>query len=85
MDNVEGKDVIDIGCGSGVYAEWFMKESVNHLTCTDISEEMIALVKDTFGNQISAYAQDISKGLPAESDNSADVLFVPWYCITLRI
>ncbi|WP_028024193.1 class I SAM-dependent DNA methyltransferase [Enterovibrio calviensis] len=77
LDCVKGKDVIDIGCGPGAYAEWFLQQSVKSLVCTDLSEEMVALVKDRFGDQVRAYTQDISKGLPSESDNSADVIVCP--------
>lgn len=77
LDNVKGKDVVDMGCGSGIYAEWFIKHSVNSLKCMDISEDMVSLVKDTFGAQVHAYTQDISQGLPLESDNSADVIICP--------
>ncbi|MDD1796052.1 class I SAM-dependent methyltransferase [Enterovibrio sp. ZSDZ42] len=77
LDCVKGKNVIDIGCGPGAYAEWFLQQSVKSLVCTDLSEEMVALVNNRFGDQMRAYTQDISLGLPLESDESADVIVCP--------
>ena len=77
LDNVSGMDVIDMGCGSGIYAEWFIDHKVNHLTCLDISEEMVSLVSEKFGSRVKTYSQDVSKGLPLEPDNSADVIICP--------
>ncbi|ANW26827.1 SAM-dependent methyltransferase [Vibrio coralliilyticus] len=77
LDDLSGADVVDMGCGSGVYAEWFIGQSVKHLTCVDASSDMIDLVQTKLGNQVSAYVQDIAKGLPKESDSSADVIVCP--------
>lgn len=77
LDNVEGKDVIDMGCGPGAYAEWFIQQSVNQLTCTDLSDEMVSLVKDKYGSKVRAYVQDIAAGLPLEKNDSADIIVCP--------
>lgn len=77
LDNVSGKDVLDIGCGSGEYADWFEQHAVKQLTCVDVSEEMISMVKDKLGPSVTAYTHDISAGLPRELDNSADIIICP--------
>lgn len=77
LDNIEGKDVIDMGCGSGAYAEWFIQQSVNQLTCTDLSNEMVSLVKDKYDSKVRAYVQDIFVGLPLEKNDSADIIVCP--------
>ncbi|EGQ9459060.1 TPA: class I SAM-dependent methyltransferase [Vibrio parahaemolyticus] len=77
LGDLQGKDVIDMGCGPGEYAQWLLEQSVGRLTCTDISEEMIALVKNKFGSNVHAYCQNLSRGLPLEKDNSADVIVCP--------
>ncbi|HCG5924814.1 TPA: class I SAM-dependent methyltransferase [Vibrio parahaemolyticus] len=77
LGDLQGKDVIDMGCGPGEYAQWLLEQSVGRLTCTDISEEMIALVKSKFGSNVHAYCQNLSQGLPLEKDNSADVIVCP--------
>lgn len=77
LDSVKGKNVIDMGCGPGAYAEWFIEQSVNQLTCTDLSDDMVSLVKNKYGSKVHAYTQDISAGLPLERDDSADVIVCP--------
>ncbi|PGL69630.1 class I SAM-dependent methyltransferase [Bacillus sp. AFS055030] len=36
-----GKDVVDIGCGGGIYSKALTKLKVNHVTAVDFSEEML--------------------------------------------
>ncbi|WP_375749117.1 class I SAM-dependent methyltransferase [Vibrio sp. HN007] len=77
LDDVKNKDVLDMGCGSGIYADWFTRNAAKKVTCLDRSPEMVALVKENHGEKVHAYVQDISEGLPVESDNSADVIICP--------
>ncbi|MDG3086457.1 class I SAM-dependent methyltransferase [Vibrio hannami] len=77
LDDVKGKNVIDMGCGSGIYASWLLEQSANKVTCLDLSANMVALTKESLGNNVEAYVQDISEGLPKESDSSADVVICP--------
>ncbi len=77
LDDLKGLDVLDLGCGSGEYAEWILNQSVNKLTCLDVSHEMIAIVNQRFPNQVHAYQADLANGLPKEVDQSADVIICP--------
>tara|TARA_Y100001956_G_scaffold21591_1_gene21139 strand:- start:6233 stop:6925 length:693 start_codon:yes stop_codon:yes gene_type:complete len=77
LDDVAGKDVIDMGCGPGEYVSWFLEHSVNQLTCTDLSHEMISLVQEKHGERVNAYVQDIALGLPREPNESADLIVCP--------
>ncbi|MEE6451162.1 class I SAM-dependent methyltransferase [Gottfriedia acidiceleris] len=36
-----GKDVVDLGCGGGIYSKALSKLKVNHVTAVDFSEEML--------------------------------------------
>ncbi len=49
LDDLSGKDVLDLGCGSGVYAEFLIKQGLSNITCIDASEEMIELVRNKLG------------------------------------
>ncbi|MDC5821808.1 class I SAM-dependent methyltransferase [Vibrio europaeus] len=77
LGDVKGKAVVDMGCGSGIYAQWFLEHGVSNLTCVDLSAEMIDLVKSEYGNRLTAYVQDLSKGLPNEASSSADIIVCP--------
>ncbi|MGF1739981.1 class I SAM-dependent methyltransferase [Vibrio profundum] len=75
-------NVIDLGCGSGVYAQYLLAQGAAKVTCVDSSEEMIQLVarkteKIGVNDKSVAYAQDVSKGLPNEADASADLVISP--------
>ena len=70
-------NVLDLGCGPGIYAEYLLSQGVNSLTCLDRSEAMIEIVKSKFGEEVSAYVQDLSLGLPEEASNSMDVIISP--------
>ncbi|MEX0337303.1 class I SAM-dependent methyltransferase [Vibrio tubiashii] len=77
LGDVKGKAVVDMGCGSGIYAQWFLEQGVSSLSCVDLSAEMIDLVKSEYGDRLTAYVQDLSKGLPNEASNSADIIVCP--------
>ncbi|SMY35400.1 class I SAM-dependent methyltransferase [Photobacterium andalusiense] len=74
--------VVDLGCGSGVYAQYLLAQGAAKVTCVDYAEEMIQLVARKaelagVSNKVDAYAQDLSVGLPNEIDASADMVISP--------
>lgn len=77
IGDVSECDVIDLGCGSGVYADYLIKGGASKLTCIDYSPEMVEIVKRKFGERINAYAQDASIGLIKEESESADLIISP--------
>lgn len=42
----EKTSLLDLGCGSGYYAEILCKQGIRHITCVDISARMLAQIKD---------------------------------------
>lgn len=46
MDPLEGKTVLDIGCGSGPYLAEALKRGASHVVGVDLSEEMIRLARE---------------------------------------
>ena len=77
IGNIEGLDVIDLGCGSGIYAEYLISQEAKSLTCIDISEQMVEIVRSKLGASVKAYAQDLSLGLPQQTSGSADIIVCP--------
>ena len=73
---MQGKHVLDLGCGPGVYCQHFLEQGAS-VTATDISSEMVELVKKLYGNQVQVYVQNLQKSLPSEADNSADLIVCP--------
>lgn len=72
-----GLKVLDLGCGSGEYAQYLLEQGAEKVTCIDASREMITIVKNKLGERVSAYQQDLSKGVPDEKSHSADVIICP--------
>lgn len=77
IGDVNALDIIDLGCGTGVYAEYLISKGAGKLTCIDYSQEMVNMVQRKFGERITAYAQDASIGLVKEESESADLIISP--------
>jgi len=77
LDDVLGLDILDLGCGSGVYAEFLLKHGASSVTCIDSSEKMIEIVNNKLGDRVLSYFQDLSIGLPQEKSNSIDLIICP--------
>ena len=77
LTSLEGSSVLDLGCGSGIYANYLLQNGVSSITCIDSSKEMINIVKENLGSKVKAYTQDLSLGLPNEKERSADVIICP--------
>ncbi|WP_198597599.1 class I SAM-dependent DNA methyltransferase [Enterovibrio norvegicus] len=77
LDNLTGKNVLDLGCGSGVYAQFLLDSGAAEVTCIDASQAMIDIVSRKFSDRVTAYAQDLSQGVPQEASDSKDVIICP--------
>lgn len=77
LGDIQGTDVLDLGCGSGVYAEYFLTQQASSVTCIDMSEKMIEIVRSKLANSVKAYSQDLSVGLPVERSESVDIIVCP--------
>lgn len=76
VPELSGKTVLDMGCGSGEYAE-ILASQCEHLTAVDRSPEMVAITRERLGNRIHCYVQDLDNGLPREADSSFDIVLCP--------
>lgn len=77
IGDINGLDILDLGCGSGVYADFLIERGAKNITCLDASESMVELVRNKLGDRVRAYTQDLTLGLPQEKSNSADVIICP--------
>ncbi|MCL1036162.1 class I SAM-dependent methyltransferase [Shewanella submarina] len=79
IGDVRGRRVLDLGAGSGVYAEYFLQSGVSELTCIDSSPQMLALLKQKVARlgaeaRVHTYAHDLSLGLKGEADAGYDLV-----------
>jgi SAM-dependent methyltransferase len=73
--DVKGRDVLDAGCGPGVYAEELVKRGAR-VIAGDISQRMCELAASRLGNTARVIKLDLSALLPFE-DAAFDVVNAP--------
>lgn len=76
LPELQGKRVIDLGCGPGEYAAYLTAQGAT-VTAVDSSPEMISLVQQKLGNSVHAYVQDLAMGVSDEADRSFDLAVSP--------
>ncbi|KAF7771267.1 hypothetical protein PCIT_a4339 [Pseudoalteromonas citrea] len=77
MGDMTNLNVLDLGCGSGIYAQYLLEKGASRVTCIDASVDMVTLVNTLLGNKVHAYQQDLTLGLPNEKTDSVDVVVCP--------
>ena len=63
--SLDGKDVIDAGCGSGAQAEWLLSQGAR-VTGFDLSPGMVAEAERRCGGRARFFVADLSEPLPVE-------------------
>lgn len=76
IGDVNNKQVLDLGCGPGAYAEHFAQAGAC-VTAVDLAEEMVAITKERVSDNVTCYVQDLEKGLPREQDDTFDLVVCP--------
>ena len=74
LPELQGKSVLDLGCGPGEYFEFFLNEKCSHITAVDVSQSMIKIVKERYGTNINSYKQNLNMGIPKEKDSIFDLV-----------
>ncbi len=74
LPELQGKFVLDLGCGPGEYFEFFLNEKCSHITAIDESQSMIKIVKERYGANINSYKQNLNMGIPKEKDSIYDLV-----------
>lgn len=73
---VQGRRVLDIGCGPGLYAAWLIEHGAQ-VTGFDISSEMVELARQRLGDRATFYQHDLSQPLTFAADASFDIAIAP--------
>lgn len=76
LPSLDGLTVLDMGCGSGIYAKELLKIGAC-VTAIDSSSEMVDIVKSDLGEKLKVYVQDLDNGLPLEKSNTFDLVISP--------
>jgi len=73
LPKVKGRQVLDAGCGPGLYAELLLEKGAT-VTAIDISPKMIDLTKQRLGKRASIRLANLEEPLDFLSDKSIDVI-----------
>ena len=73
LPDVQGKHVLDAGCGPGVYVEWLANRGAEVLGF-DISDKMVRLAKQRVGTRAQVWRADLGKPLDFLADASFDIV-----------
>jgi SAM-dependent methyltransferase len=70
---VEGRRVLDAGCGPGVYAEWLVERGAE-VVGLDVSPTMIWLAQERLRGRARLIQADLGRGLDGLADGSFDLV-----------
>ncbi len=76
MPEVEGKRVLDAGCGPGVYSEWLIERGAE-VVAVDASPKMVELAKRRLGSVTDVRQANLSKPLTFLDSSSFDIVLSP--------
>ncbi|MBY6185874.1 methyltransferase domain-containing protein [Marinobacter hydrocarbonoclasticus] len=78
MSDLTGKNVLDLGCGSGEYVAELLARGAR-VTALDLAAPMVELVQQRFVGdaRVHCYQQDLALGLPLEQDGQYDLVLSP--------
>jgi len=73
LPDVEGKRVLDAGCGPGVYAEWLVEHGAE-VVAVDASPKMIGHARERLGDSVELRLHDLRQPLGFMGDYSVDLV-----------
>jgi ubiquinone/menaquinone biosynthesis C-methylase UbiE len=84
LPNVQGLQVLDAGCGSGIYTEWLLKHGAQVVAC-DVTPRMVEIAKQridrTFpevtDTQFEIHRADLTQPLTFTTDARFDLVLCP--------
>ncbi|NJM90603.1 MAG: class I SAM-dependent methyltransferase [Hydrococcus sp. RU_2_2] len=84
LPNVQGLQVLDAGCGSGIYTEWLLKHGAQVVAC-DVTPRMVEIAKqrinhafpEVMGKQFEIHRADLTQPLTFTADARFDLVLCP--------
>jgi len=72
-EKLDGMHVVDAGCGSGFYSEYFMRKGAA-VTAFDASRKMLDHTRKRCGEKVKCVLADLSKPLDGIKDGTIDII-----------
>ncbi|MEL6139710.1 MAG: class I SAM-dependent methyltransferase [Cyanobacteria bacterium J06628_6] len=76
LSSLKGTAVLDVGCGSGWYTEYFLGQGAS-VTAFDLNEDFVQLTRQRVGNATRVLQADLSQPLSFAADRAFDVVVAP--------
>ncbi|UCD91670.1 MAG: methyltransferase domain-containing protein [Methanobacteriota archaeon] len=76
LPEIEGKRVLDAGCGPGIYSEWLTSHGAQ-VVAIDVSPKMLELARQRLPNSVEIRLADLDKPLDFLEDESFDIVLCP--------
>lgn len=76
LPDVNGKHVLDAGCGPGVYSEWLVAHG-GIVLALDANEKMVALARQRLGEKVQVLQANLETPLDFLVDASFDIIVCP--------
>ena len=76
LPDVDGKHVLDAGCGPGVYSEWLVAHG-GIVVAIDANEKMVALARQRLGEKVQVLQANLEVPLDFLVDASFDIIVCP--------
>jgi len=74
---VDGLDVLDVGCGPGLYAEQLIAGGARRVVGVDASGEMVRLARQRVRGPVVFYYQDLQRPMSWAADGMFDAAVMP--------
>jgi len=73
LSDVDGKRVLDAGCGSGTYSEWLVEQGAE-VVGFDASPRMLEHARERLGDSVDLRLHDMTESLDFLGDGSLDIV-----------
>ncbi len=73
LGDVTGRRVLEVGCGSGILTAWLVEQGAS-VTAFDVSEQMVALARNSVGGRARLLVADLGQPLVFAADRSFDLV-----------
>lgn len=76
LPDVNGKRILDAGCGPGSYSEWLVERDAE-VTAVDVSPKMVQLAECRLGKRVKAHQADLGRPLDFLENGTFDIVISP--------